>query len=251
MLGDVAPPRVGPVGAVQGCGLVRVLAVAEGHRLAGGLDAQGVGQAVLGLRPPAPRPRRPRRRTRRPRRCRRPRWWRRPWRPGDDGWRGDGAVGLHLGQDRCVVGGVDHHGHVGVVLGPGPDHGRPTDVDQVDRSRRPAVGEVGGVGAERVQVADQQVDALDAVGLHVGPVPGVVAIGQQPAVDLGVQRHDPVAEDGRGAGELGHVGDRDPGLGDGRCRPPAGDQVPAGVGQAPGQIDHTGLVVGGEEGTHG
>ena len=73
---------------------------------------------------------------------------------------GQRAVAPQLVQhDRVVVGRGDD-ADVGVVLGGAAHHGRPADVDQLDR----------GVGGERVEVADHQVDGLDALGLEVGQV---------------------------------------------------------------------------------
>ena len=76
------------------------------------------------------------------------------------------------------------------------------------------------LGAERVEVRHHEVDRVDAVLGHVGLVVGVAAVGEDPAVHLRVQRDDPVAEDGREAGELGDVGDGEAGVAQapGRCR---------------------------------
>ena len=76
---------------------------------------------------------------------------------------------------------------MGVVLGRRPHHRRAADVDQLDAR----------VAGERVQVDDDEGDRLDAVLVEVAPVLGVVEVGEDPAVDLRVQRHDAVAEDRR------------------------------------------------------
>ena len=68
-----------------------------------------------------------------------------------------------------------------MVLGGGAHHGRAADVDELDRRVR----------GERVQVRDHEVDGVDAVGLQVGQVLGLGAVGQDPAVDLGVEGLDP------------------------------------------------------------
>ncbi len=62
---------------------------------------------------------------------------------------------------------------------------------------------------------------------HVGLVVGVAAVGEDPAVDLGVQGDHPVPEDGGEPGEVGDVGDGEVGLAQGGGRAPAGDEVPA------------------------
>ena len=45
---------------------------------------------------------------------------------------GHAIVQRELGEHFLVVGGFDHHGDVGVVLGGGADHRRPADVDVLD-----------------------------------------------------------------------------------------------------------------------
>ena len=82
-----------------------------------------------------------------------------------------------------------------VVLGRGTHHGRAADVDQLD----------GGVRRERVEVRHHEVDGLDAVGRQVVEVLGLGAVGQDPAVDLGVQGLDPPAEHLGRAGHLRHL----------------------------------------------
>ena len=49
-------------------------------------------------------------------------------------------------------------------------------------------------------------------------------------------------------GELGDVGDRQSGVGDGGGRAAARQQLPPGVGEAAGEVDDAGLVVHGEQG---
>ena len=138
-----------------------------------------------------------------------------------------------------------------VVLGRGADHRRAADVDQVLRVAA-AVLERGRVGAERVEVRHDEVDRVDAVLLHVGVVVGVVAVGEDAAVHLRVQRDDPVAEDRGEAGEVGDVGDRR-----GRRRasafavPPLDTRSTPRLVQRAGQLDDAGLVVHGQQGLHG
>ena len=60
----------------------------------------------------------------------------------------------------CVVRRVDDDGDAVVVLGRGPHHRRTTDVDQLDS----------GVGGERIEVDDDEVDRLDAVLGEIGSV---------------------------------------------------------------------------------
>src|SRR5690606_19930300 len=72
-------------------------------------------------------------------------------------------------------------------------------------------------------------------------------VGEDPAVHLRVEGDDAVAEDRRVAGEIGHVRDRDPGVGDRAGRAAARDQTPAQPVEALGQLDDAGLVVHGEQ----
>jgi hypothetical protein len=74
-----------------------------------------------------------------------------------------------------VVGRVDHHADVGVVLRRGAHHRRAADVDQLDAR----------VAAERVEVDHDQVDRLDAVVGHVGLVLRLVGSASRPPCTFG------------------------------------------------------------------
>ena len=102
-----------------------------------------------------------------------------------------------LRRHCVVVGRVDDHADVLVVLRRRSHHRGSADVDQLDP----------GIGGERIQIADDEVDRVDPMGLEVGLVLGIVAIGEQPAVDLRVQRDDSVTEHDRRAGVVSHIGD--------------------------------------------
>ena len=94
------------------------------------------------------------------------------------------VVGLQLFEQRIQVRRVGDDGDVGVVLGGGADHRRAADIDVLDTSG--AVGAGGQRGGEWVQVANQQVDAGDGMVSHGLAVAGVVAAGQDGAVDCRV-----------------------------------------------------------------
>ena len=98
------------------------------------------------------------------------------------------AAGLEAFEHAGVVAGVDHDGHVFVVLGGRADHGRAADVDVLDGGRQVAAWLVDG-GFERVQVDRDQVDRLDAVLVHDGVVD--TATTEDAAVDFRVQGLDP------------------------------------------------------------
>jgi hypothetical protein len=228
VLGQLGPPGGGAVGPVEGRPLVGVLAVAEGERLAPVGQVLRFRQLLLRLGEP----------------------------PGDVGVvgrdHGEGPgrqgpagggcehpVAADLLQDRAVVLGPDDHTDVRMVLRRRPDQRRPADVDQLDARVVP----------EGVEVHDHQVEGLDAVIVQLGSMLRVVPVGQQPPVDLRMQRHHPVTQDRGEPGQLGHVGHREPGVAQRRRRGPRGHQVPAPVGQALGEPDDTGLVVDREQGS--
>ena len=84
---------------------------------------------------------------------------------------GDGALGLELGDDRVVVGRRADDGRSAVVLGSGSEESDTTDVNLLDGAGEGAVGLLR-LQDEGVQVANDQGDGGDAVGLEVGEVGG-------------------------------------------------------------------------------
>ena len=111
------------------------------------------------------------------------------------------AAGLQAGQHVAVVTGVDHDGHVFVVLGGGADHGRAADVDVLDGVRQGAA-RLGHGGGERVEVDRHQVDRLDAVLGHDAVVDAAAA--KDAAVDFRVQGLHPAVHHFCEAGVVGH-----------------------------------------------
>ena len=137
-----------------------------------------------------------------------------------EGLRGEREAGLrrersvappHLLDDPRVVAPVRHRGDGGVVLGRGPQHGRPSDVDVLHRLADPAVRAIDRP-FEGIQVDGEQIDRLDAVLAH-GPVVDAAA-PQQAAVDERMEGLDPPGHDLREARERGDLGDREPGPGE-------------------------------------
>ncbi len=117
---------------------------------------------------------------------------------------GDGAC-AQLTEHTAVVRGIDQDGHAFMILGRGPQHRRPADVDILDcisvaatrpRNRR----------GERVEIDDQQVDRADAVLVHDGIIES--AASEQRAVHFRVQGLDAPVHDFRKAGLGGDLGDR-------------------------------------------
>ena len=85
--------------------------------------------------------------------------------------------------------------------------------------------------AERIQPADQQVERLDA---RTPPADGrdrVATIGEQPAVDRGVQRLDAAPEHLGRAGDVFDRGDGEARLGQHARGPARGDELDAALGQ--------------------
>ncbi len=95
---------------------------------------------------------------------------------------------------------------------------------------------------ERIEVADDEVDRLNAVGGHGLLVFGIVADGENAAVDERVQRLDPAVEH---LGEAGHVGDlahRQFGIKQRLARAAGRDKLDAQGGKATGQVEQTRFI---------
>jgi hypothetical protein len=154
--------------------------------------------------------------------------------------RGCAAVGLHVCQHQAVVLGIDEYRHPAVILGGSADHRRAADVDVFD-----GILESGALPDgrfERIEVADEQVDPLDPVGLHGLGMIGLVAQRQKPAMDLRMQRLDATVHDLRKACDGRHVGDREP-RGPQRFGRTAGrEQRDAMLRKRAGEIDQSRLV---------
>ena len=179
-LGHLIPPTTRTPTAIARRVLVRVLAVAE--RFVGTLqrDVQVTRQLVLTLQPLHDR-----------------RVVGRGLREGFDRVRAArleadrSRVRPHLIEEVVVLRGRRDDRDPLMVLRRGPRHRRATDVDRLD------------VWAfeERIKVRHNEVERHDAIAFEIGDVLGVAAIGEQPAVDLRVQRLHPAAE------HLGRVGE--------------------------------------------
>ena len=156
------------------------------------------------------------------------------------------AVGRHLLEQARVVGDVDDHGDVGVVLGGGADHRRPADVDVLDHlvERRGATQRV----LERVKVDDQQIDRRDAVGDHRRLMGGLAADRQQAAVDARMQRLQPAVHHLGKSGQLGDVDDLEAGFRQRRGGAAGRDQLDPARFQRLAQFDEAGLVGNRDEG---
>ena len=95
---------------------------------------------------------------------------------------------------------------------------------------------------ERVEVDADEVDRLDPLRLERRHVLGVVAPREQRGVQPRVQRLHPPVEDLRRAGELGDVGDLDPGLAQRRRGAAGGEDLDPELAQPAGEVGDPGLV---------
>ncbi len=158
------------------------------------------------------------------------------------------AVGLHLGDQRRVVGGVGDDGDMAVVLGRRAHHRRAADVDVLDgvvqrvrlRHRRD----------ERVEVDAHQVDVRHAV---LRPWwrrarAGRAAPGCRRAPSGCRVLTRPSSISGK-AGVLADVDHRQAGIAQRLGGAAGGQQFDAGVGKRAGEIDKAGFVGHGEQGS--
>ncbi len=150
-------------------------------------------------------------------------------------------VGLHLGQHVGVVGRVGDDGDMRVVLGGGTHHGRPADVDVLDRVFQRAAG-LGDGGRERVQVHHHQVDGRDVVLLQRGDMLGQVAARQDAGVHFRLQRLHAAIQHLGEAGVVGDFGDGDAVVGQQFGGAAGGEDLHAELVQSLGEFENAGLV---------
>ena len=219
---DGVPPTRRARDAVARAVLVRVLAVAQ--RVAGAFEREvdELRECFVALQPRDDlRVERRRARERRDRE--------RSARPVADAV----VVGVELLEERRVLRRVGDDGDERVVLGRGTDHRGPADVDGLD------VGTL----RERVEVRHDEVERADAVGRHVVVVGRLRTVSEDPAVDLRVQGHDAVVEDGRDPGDVVDRGHRNAGVGDRLGGAARRHELHAAPVELPGELDDARLVV--------
>ncbi len=151
-----------------------------------------------------------------------------------------GAVVRVQGLDQLgIIGRIDQGGDVLVVLGRGAQHRRSADVDVLDRIVHAAIRR-GGSLLERIQVDDQQVDALDAVRGHHRIV--LAAPAEQATVDFRMQGLDPAVHDFRKSGDVGDFTHGESRFAQRACGAAGGNEYDAERVQATRQVDEAGLV---------
>src|SRR5215469_5316457 len=94
---------------------------------------------------------------------------------------------FHFFQDRRVVAWIAHYGDVSVILGSAPQHGRPTDVDLLNRLIQSDV-RLGYRTLKRVEVNGDQIDRFNLVSRRLLLVNGIVSQKKQSTVYLGMER---------------------------------------------------------------
>src|SRR3954468_3995000 len=109
------------------------------------------------------------------------------------------AAGADLVQHARIVGGIDHHGDRGVILGRRAQHRRSAGVDVLDGVFEAAF-RVGHRRLERVEIDREEVDGADSGVPERGDVGGIIAPREQPGVDFRMQRLDSAVEHLRKAG---------------------------------------------------
>ena len=196
------------------------------------------------------RPRLPDRAGTPPRPRRRPRCGRTPSRPGlVCVGRRTGRPSRSSSQRGGVVGRVGQDDDSGKILGRGADHGRAADVDLLQRvgERDAAASDRGGEG---IEIGGDDVDRDDLVRCERAHVRGVVAAGQQPAVDARVERLDPAVEDLREAGDVADRRHRHARCRERRQRAAGGDDLVAERRELRPQRRDPGLVVDAQQRPH-
>src|ERR1019366_1261892 len=149
------------------------------------------------------------------------------------------AVRSQLVEHVVVLVRAGDHTNPGVVLGCGTNHRGAADVDGLDA----------GGGEERVEVADHEVEGLDALRVEIGSVDRVGEIGEETAMDTRVECLDAPIEHLGCTGDGLHGDDRDAGLHQRRGSVPRRDQLEAELVQRRRELREAGLVVDRDQGT--
>ena len=171
-------------------------------------------------------------------------------RQGEAGLVTELATGLEFVDHGRVLGRIGQHRHVFPILRRTAHHGRAADVDVLDGVFQRAAG-LGHRGFKRVEIDDEQVDGVDAVGFQRGHVLRQVAARQQAAVHLGVQRFHAAIEHFGECGDFGHLGHGQPFFCQQFGRSTGGNQGHTQFVQGLGQLNDAGFVGDGNECSHG
>ena len=158
--------------------------------------------------------------------------------------RRDAAWFIERLEDRRVPRGRGHDRHVPQVLGGGPDHRRPADVDLLDEAVDVQLAPrrtLGGRG-EGIEIHHHELERLDGRGGELRTVAGVADVGEDPRVDPRVEGLHPPVEHLREAGDGGHVRDGQAGLAERPRRPARAHQLEAAGDEPAGKVGQPRLV---------
>ena len=127
-----------------------------------------------------------------------------------------------------------------MVLGCGTDHGGTADVDLLDRF---GIACLAGDGLlEGIQVDHDELEGIDPPGLEIAEVLVITEVGEDPTVDVGMERLDPSTKHLGSGGDVGNTCHRDPGIAEVASRSARGDDLNTGGAQTLGEVDEAGLV---------
>ena len=133
--------------------------------------------------------------------------------------------GEFLGEGG-VVGGRGDDGDIFEILGGGADHGGTANVDVLDNFSEADAG-FGCGFLEGVEVDDDHIDGLDAVGGGLVAMAGIFATEEDAAMDFGMKGLDAAVEHLREAGEVGDIADGEAGVAEGLGGASGGDELDA------------------------
>ena len=123
-----------------------------------------------------------------------------------------------------------------MILGRAPEHGRPADIDLLDRLLPGDIRPRHRLN-EWVEVDHDQIDGLEAMFLHGRQVGLIVPAMQDPRMHLRMQGLDPAIEHFRETGKIVDLHDLDARLSQGTSRPAGGEDLDAKLAKPPGKID--------------
>jgi hypothetical protein len=151
------------------------------------------------------------------------------------------VLGLHGAQDRVVVVRIAHHPHERVVLGRGPQEGRPTDVDLAEGVRLRDAGAGDGL-TEGIQVDRDQVDGRELVFPKFLHVRGHRPPGEDAGVHGRVQGLHSSPHELREAREFPDLRHGDVSAPEGSRRPSGGHDLPPAALKRPAELHDPPLV---------
>ena len=147
-------------------------------------------------------------------------------------------------QERLVLGRAGQHGHIGMVFGCRPHHGRTANVDVFDGGFK-GHRRIGHRFPKGIEVHHHHINRINGLGRQIGLMGAIGALRQDAAVDARMQGFNPPAQDLRCTGVVGHLGHRQTSGLQRRCgsatgnQPIARCQQPLGQGNQPFFVGHT------------